>query len=100
MTQVTKLFRLLRVFCRRAFMIAALTTNLPFPLCPTLLVNVSGVSGRVASFWRATNYHGIVIPGPRGTMRNLASAKIIFCETESPGSLGTRSATRSPRAHR
>jgi len=82
MIQGMKLFRLLHIFCRRAFMVAALTPSLPFPLGPTLLVNMPKVSERVACFWRATNHRGAVIPGPKGTMRNLASAKIIFCETE------------------
>ena len=59
-----------------------LNTSLPFYLHPTLLVNVPSVSTRVGSFWRASNYRGAVIPGPRGTMRSLACAKIIFCETE------------------
>ena len=82
MSQIMRLFRLLHVLCRRPLMVAALNTSLPFYLHPTLLVNVPSVSTRIGSFWRATNYRGAVIPGPRGTMRSLACAKIIFCETE------------------
>lgn len=82
MSQIMRLFRLLHVLCRRPLMVAALNTNLPFFLHPTLLVNVPSVSTRIGSFWRASNYRGAVIPGPRGTMRSLACAKIIFCETE------------------
>ena len=82
MGQVMKLFRLLHVLCRRPLMVAALNTSLPFYFAPTLLINAPSVSTRTGSFWRASNYRGAVIPGPGGTMRSLASAKIIFCETE------------------
>jgi hypothetical protein len=82
MSQIMRLFRLLHVLCRRPLMVAALNTSLPFYLHPTLLVSVPSVSTRIGSFWRASNYRGAVIPGPGGTMRSLACAKIIFCETE------------------
>ena len=82
MCQVMKLFRLLHVLCRRPLMVAALNTSLPFYFAPTLLINAPSVSTRTGSFWRASNYRGAVIPGPGGTMRSLASAKIIFCEAE------------------
>ena len=82
MSQIMRLFRLLHVLCRRPLMVAALNTSLPFYFAPTLLINAPSVSTRIGSFWRATNYRGTVIPGPRGTMRSLACAKIIFCETE------------------
>jgi len=82
MSQIMRLFRLLHVLCRRPLMVAALNTSLPFYFCPTLLINGPSVSTRIGSFWRATNYRRAVIPGPRGTMRSLVCAKIIFCETE------------------
>ena len=82
MGQIMRLFRLLHVLCRRPLMVAALNTSLPFYFAPTLLINAASVSTRIGSFWRATNYRGAVIPGPGGTMRSLACAKIIFCETE------------------
>ena len=82
MGQIMRLFRLLHVLCRRPLMVAALNTSLPFYFAPTLLINAPSVSTRIGSFWRATNYRGAVIPGPGGTMRSLACAKIIFCETE------------------
>jgi hypothetical protein len=82
MSQIMRLFRLLHVLCRRPLMVAALNTSLPFYFCPTLLINAPSVSTRIGSFWRATNYRGAVISGPRGTMRSLVCAKIIFCETE------------------
>jgi hypothetical protein len=52
---------------------------------PTSLINVSPISASQGGFWRASNYRGTVIPGFRGTMRNIACAKIIFCEKESAG---------------
>ena len=82
MGQIMRLFRLLHVLCRRPLMVAALNTSLPFFLRPTLHVNIPSVSTRIGSFWRSSNHRGTVIPGPRGTMRSLACAKIIFCETE------------------
>jgi hypothetical protein len=82
MSQIMRLFRLLHVLSRRPLTVAALNNSLPFYLRPTLQVNIPSVSTRVGSFWRASNYRGTVIPGPRGTMRSLACAKIIFCETE------------------
>jgi hypothetical protein len=82
MNQVMKLFRLLHVLCRRPLMVAALSANLPFYLHPTLLINVPRMSARAGDFWRASNFRGTFIPGPNGTMRNIACAKIIFCETE------------------
>jgi hypothetical protein len=82
MNQVMKLFRLLHIFCRRPLRIAALSANLPFYLHPTLLINAPRMSERAGDFWRASNFRGTFIPGPKGTMRNIACAKIIFCETE------------------
>jgi hypothetical protein len=82
MNQVMKLFRLLHILCRRPLRIAALSANLPFYLHPTLLINAPRMSARAGDFWRASNFRGTFIPGPKGTMRNIACAKIIFCETE------------------
>jgi hypothetical protein len=82
MDQVMKLFRLLRAVCRRALVVAELSLSLPFILCPTLLINVLKISARAAGRWRASNYCGAFIPGARGTLRNIACTKIIFCETE------------------
>src|SRR5258708_7637862 len=82
MSQIMKLFRLLHILCRRPLMVAALNSSLPFFLHPTLLVNIPRVSASVGDFWRASNYRGTFIPGPRGTMRNIACAKAVFCETE------------------
>jgi hypothetical protein len=82
MNQVMKLFRLLHILCRRPLRVAALSANLPFYLHPTLLINAPRMSARAGDFWRASNFRGTFIPGPKGTMRNIACAKIIFCETE------------------
>jgi hypothetical protein len=82
MNQVMKLFRLVHILCRRPLRVAALSANLPFYLHPTLLINAPRMSARTGDFWRASNFRGTFIPGPKGTMRNIACAKIIFCETE------------------
>ena len=85
MDQIIKLFRMFHVFCRRPLMVAQLSPRLPLLMRPTLLINVSPISASQGGFWRASNYRGTVIPGPGGTMRNVACAKIIFCERESAG---------------
>jgi hypothetical protein len=82
MSQVMRLFRLLHILCRHPLMVASLSPNLPFYLHPTLLVNVPRMSARAGDFWRTTNYRGTFVLGPRGTMRNIACAKVVFCETE------------------
>jgi len=85
MDQVMKLFRLFHIVCRRPLMIAQLSANLPLFLRPTLLINVPRVTARMGEFWKASNYRGTVIPGPRGTMYNIACAKIIYCASEALG---------------
>jgi hypothetical protein len=40
------------------------------------------MSASAGGRWRASNYRGAFVPGPRGTLRNIACSKIIFCETE------------------
>jgi hypothetical protein len=80
--QIMKLFRLLHILCRRTIMTAALSPKLPFHLYPTLLINVPRMSARAGDFWRASNFRDTFIPGPKGTMCNIACAKVIFCETE------------------
>jgi hypothetical protein len=82
MDLVMKLFRLLHALCRRPFVLAELSRSLPLTLSPTLLINDQALSARAAGRWRTSNYHGAFIPGARGTMRNIACAKIIFCESE------------------
>jgi hypothetical protein len=82
MNQVMRLFRLFHIVSRRPVMIAALSANLPFYLHPTLLINVPRMSARAGDFWRASNYRNTFVSGPRGTLRNIACAKIIYCETE------------------
>jgi hypothetical protein len=82
MDQVMKLFRLFHALCRRSLVVAELSHNLPLFLSPTLLVNVPAVSASAGGRWRASNYRGAFVLGPRGTVRNIACSKIIFCETE------------------
>jgi hypothetical protein len=82
MDRVMRLFQLLHALCRRPLIAAELSLSLPLILCPTLLVNIPAISTRAASLWRASNYRRAFIPGVRGTMRNVACAKIVFCETE------------------
>jgi hypothetical protein len=82
MSRIMRLFRLLHTLCRRPLMVAQLRTNLPFFLHPTLLINVPRTAASTGDFWRASNYRGAYVPGPRGTVRNIACAKVIFCETE------------------
>ena len=82
MDQVMKLFRLFHALCRRSLVVAELSLSLPLFLSPTLLVNVPAVSASAGGRWRASNYRGAFVPGPRGTLRNIACSKIIFCETE------------------
>jgi hypothetical protein len=82
MDQVMKLFRLFHALCRRSLVVAELSLSLPLFLSPTLLVNVPAMSASAGGRWRASNYRGAFVPGPRGTLRNIACSKIIFCETE------------------
>jgi hypothetical protein len=85
MDQIMRLFRMFHVFCRRALVVAQLSPRLPLFIHPTLLINASPISAAAGAFWRATNYPHVVVPGPRGTMCNIACAKIIFCEREGAG---------------
>src|ERR1700730_13369587 len=82
MDRIMQLFRFLHIFCRRPLMVAELSPSLPFFLRPTLLVSAPPMSARAGSFWRASNYRGAFVSGPRGTVRSIACSKIIFCETE------------------
>jgi hypothetical protein len=82
MDQVMRLFQLLHVLCRHPLVVAELSPKLPLILGLTLLVNVPAMSARAGGLWRASNYRGTFIPGARGAIRNIACAKIIFCETE------------------
>jgi hypothetical protein len=82
MDQVMKLFRLFHALSRRPLVVAELSLSLPLILCLTLLVNDLALSARAGGRWRSSNYRGTFIPGARGTMRNIACTKIIFCETE------------------
>jgi hypothetical protein len=82
MDQIMKLFRLLHALCRRPLLVAELSLSLPLILCPTLLVNALTISARAGERWRSSNFHGAFIAGARGTLRNIACSKIIFCETE------------------
>jgi hypothetical protein len=85
MDQIMRLFRMFHVFCRRALVVAQLSPRLPLFIHPTLLINASPISATAGGFWRASNYRHAVVPGPRGTMCNIACAKIIFCEREGAG---------------
>jgi hypothetical protein len=82
MAQVMKLFRLLHALCRRPIVVARLSLSLPLILSPTLLINDQALSARDGERWRTSNYRGVFIAGARGTMRNIACSKIVFCETE------------------
>jgi len=83
MDQIMRLFRMFHVFCRRPLIVAQLSPRIPLFMHPTLLLNAPPISATAGGFWRASNYPGVVVPGPRGTMHNIACAKIIFCESES-----------------
>ncbi len=82
MDQIMRLFRMFHVFCRRPLIVAQLSPRIPLFMHPTLLLNASPISATAGGFWRASNYPGVVVPGPRGTMHNIACAKVIFCERE------------------
>jgi hypothetical protein len=85
MDQIMKLFRMFHVFARRPLMVAQLSPRLPLLFHPTLLINASPISASEGQFWRTSNYSRAFIPGPRGTMCNIACSKLIFCERESAG---------------
>jgi hypothetical protein len=82
MDRAMRVFRLLHVLCRRPLVVAELSLKLPLMLCPTLLVNMPGISRRTGSLWRASSYRRAFIPDVRGEMRSIACSKIVFCETE------------------
>jgi hypothetical protein len=82
MHEVHKLFRLLRVVCRRGLLVAKLSRNLPFALSPTLIVNDPQISAKDRAFWRAANCPGTFVAGTADTVCQLSCSKIILVRPE------------------
>jgi hypothetical protein len=75
--QIRHLFRMLHSLCRRPFMVAQLSRQLPIHLNPTLLVDDPTLSPKACAFWSATNSPGMVVPATGGKLCELACAKAV-----------------------
>ena len=78
--------RLLSCFCRYPLILAELTPagfrSLPRQLPLTLLLNQSALKPNLQRLLRASSYHGLHLPGNRGTVVDLYGPKAIFCEND------------------
>lgn len=79
--QAMRFFQLFGVFGRRPLAVAELSRQLPICAYPTLLVVDLAMSKKSRSFWRATNHRGVFVPSGRGTVSNVACAKVVFSQT-------------------
>lgn len=75
-----EVFRFLQALCRRGIVVANLDNRLPLSLQPTLLTVASGHSKKVHHRWQTGNYHGVYVPGRKGTLEQLRCAKAIFSD--------------------
>ena len=98
MDLVVRTFRILGCVSRRSLLLANVSRStirdLPMYLWPTLLVNQPDLSPRILALWHASNYDGIFIPGDRGSVSHVASAKVLHLAFEPPGDPWCDSALR------
>jgi hypothetical protein len=87
--QVCTALRMVGALCRRALLVAELSRQLPFFLCPTLLVNGPRLKNEdQRAFWRAANF-GLFIAGTKNTVRSLRCTKAVVLQgDESPQAWG------------
>ena len=80
--QLHNLFRLSRVLCHRALLVAELSRQLPFYLRPTLIIEDPQISAKSRMFWRAASSPGTYVGGTGGTLCQLSCPKIVLVRPE------------------
>ena len=82
MAEVIQFFRLLSALCRRAIIVANLSSQLPTEVRPTLLLVDMDSSRNVRGTWRAGNYYGVYMPVAGGGLREVVGSKAVYSENQ------------------